>query len=159
MQEVYKDLWVGDDTDYEFLTTKLLAGWSVIHAAKEPYHRDLIGYTTKGAPKENPWYFLARFHNLLYLNLVDAEKPEYVPEEIINETADFISERLSAGDKVLIHCNEGISRAPSLAFIWMYENGHLPSNFRDAGREFLKLYPEFKPSRGMFLAIKRHLEL
>jgi predicted protein tyrosine phosphatase len=158
MKEVFKDLWVGDDVDFESLAHTMAHSWSVVHAAKEPYHRELIGYTTKSAPKEHPYYLFARFGNLLFLNLVDADNPNYIPEEIIDEATDFITDRLSLGDKVLVHCNEGNSRAPSLAFIWMVENGHLPSNFHDASREFSKLYPEFKPGKGMFLAIKRHLE-
>jgi len=151
--EVHKNLWVGGHADWDFIN---LSGqtFSVVHAAKEPYHRELLGYTTQGAPKEHPYYLFARLDNILYLNLVDAEEERYIPKAVIDEALSFISDRLSFGNKVLVHCNEGKSRAPGIAFLWMYENNCLPRDFREAGPVFKQIYPDFYPKNGIFQFIR-----
>lgn len=156
MIEVFSRLWVGKDSDWDFIN---LSGekFSVVHAAKEPYHRQLLGYIGQGAPKEHPYYLFARLDNILYLNLVDAEDDRYIPKAVIDEALRFISERLSIGDRVLVHCNEGKSRAPSIAFLWMYENGYLPKSFKEAGPVFKSIYPEFFPKDGIFKFIRSRL--
>ncbi len=156
MIEVYKNLWVGSHADWDFIN---LSGesFSIIHAAKEPYHRELLGYTTQGAPKEHPYYLFARFDKVLYLNLVDADDARYIPEEIINEAISFIDNHLLLGNRVLIHCNEGKSRAPGIALLWMYKNSHLPQSFREAGPAFKKIYPDFYPKNGIFEIIRSRI--
>ena len=49
MIEIYPNLYIGHQGDYEYLVQGQ-DGWAVVHACKEPYHRDLLGYTTQGAP-------------------------------------------------------------------------------------------------------------
>jgi len=103
MIEIHSNLFAGDATDE--LKVRGRDGWAVVHACKDPYHRQLLGYTTKGAPKDHPEYFFAERGNRLYLNLVDAPDPEYIPKEIIDKAIAFIHEKLSEGSKVLVHCN------------------------------------------------------
>lgn len=43
MIEVYPKLFVGNQQDYD-LTVKTQADWRVVHACKEPYHRQALGY-------------------------------------------------------------------------------------------------------------------
>ena len=38
MTEIFKNLFVGSETDYEFIVRNQ-EGWNVIHACKEPYYR------------------------------------------------------------------------------------------------------------------------
>jgi len=61
MIEVHPRLWVGDDNDAEDIrnTKEGLRSsgnffgwkpWAMVSAAKEPYHRAMVGYTGRGAP-------------------------------------------------------------------------------------------------------------
>lgn len=59
MIEVAKNLFVGNQNDYENLV-KLRNDFSVVHACKEPYHRKVLGYSGRGAPKNHPEYLIAR---------------------------------------------------------------------------------------------------
>jgi hypothetical protein len=44
MVEIAKNLYIGSQDDYE-LNVKFQTDWFVIHACKEPYHRQALGYT------------------------------------------------------------------------------------------------------------------
>ncbi|HDQ00168.1 MAG TPA: hypothetical protein ENN22_13440 [bacterium] len=109
MIEICPNLFVGDQDDYE-QNVKYQSGWRVVHACKEPYHRQLLGYKTRGAPKDHPEYLLVTRGKRLYLNLVDVEDPAYVAKEIMDNALSFIDEALKGGDKVLVHCIQGESR-------------------------------------------------
>lgn len=151
MTEVYKNFFVGNENDvYEPVDSRLFC-------AKEPFHRQVIGYVGRALSVHNPDYYYKRIGNLLYLNLVDAEDPKYVSNIVINEALAFIDERLAAGDRLLALCNEGKSRSPSIAFLWMYERGHLPQEFGEAGRAFKSIYPDYWPGGGMFIYLRRRL--
>ena len=83
MIEVSKNLYIGNQDDYEF-KVKGSAEWAIVHACKEPYHRNLLGYTGRGAPKEHPEYLFARRNNSLFLNIVDVDSPDYIVKDIID---------------------------------------------------------------------------
>ena len=150
MIEIYPNLFVGTQDDYE-RTVKSQPGWWVVHACKEPYHRQLLGYTGRGAPKEHPEYLLARRDKRLFLNLVDVEDPAYVAKEIIDAALGFISEGLKSGGKVLVHCNLGESRGPSIGLLYLAAHtDKLPkTGLSDAEIAFLKIYPMYSPKRGI----------
>lgn len=116
MKEVWPGLYVGDQNDFEsvvkFLPSFLEGKFAVIHACKEPYHRQLLGYKGRGASKDHPEYLVARRGNRLYLNLIDGDNPDFVPNSAIEAALSFIDESLKKGNKVLVHCNQGESRSP-----------------------------------------------
>lgn len=62
MIEIHTNLYVGNETDYEH-KVKNQEGWDVIHACKEPYHREALGYSGRGAPKAHPEYLMAKREN------------------------------------------------------------------------------------------------
>jgi len=150
MIEIHPNLYVGHQGDYEY-QVKGQGGWAVVHACKEPYHRQLLGYTTRGAPKDHPEYLSAERGNRLYLNLVDADDPAYIPKEIIDKAIAFIHEKLSEGLKVLVHCNHGESRSPGIGFLYLLrETDFLPQTSLNAAlAKFRQIYPAFSPSRGI----------
>ena len=53
MKEIIHNLYIGSQDDYEQVV-KYEVGWRIIHACKEPYHRNALGYKGQGAPKESP---------------------------------------------------------------------------------------------------------
>jgi predicted protein tyrosine phosphatase len=158
MIEVHPGLFVGNQDDYES-NVKHQSGWRVVHACKEPYHRQTLGYTGRAAPKSHPEYLLARRGNRLILNLVDADNPSFFAPVIFDTAIDFIHEGLAAGDKVLVHCNLGESRGPGVAMLYLGSNtGTLQRDFELAESTFHGLYPSYRPSPGMraFLAQQWH---
>jgi len=150
MIEIYPNLFIGNQNDYE---TKVRheSGWSVVHACKEPYHRQALGYRTKAAPKNHPEYLIAKRGNHLILNLVDADNPAYIPQEIIDAALEFIFEHLGSGDRVLVHCNEGCSRSAGIGLLYLVKfTDRLPKRtLSEAEEVYRSIYPPYNPKNGM----------
>ncbi len=117
MIEVYNNLYVGSQFDYDS-SVRFQSGWAIVHACKEPYHREALGYKTNGAPKDHPEYLIAKRGNRLILNLVDVDKVDYIANSIIDEALTFINTNLSNDLKVLVHCNQGRSRSAGIAMLF-----------------------------------------
>jgi hypothetical protein len=150
MVEICQGLFVGTEHDYE-ARVRGKTGWRVVHACKEPYHRQLLGYKGRGAPKNDPEYFFAVRGDRLFLNLIDTEDPSYVPKQIIDKALEFIYEALKSGECVLVHCNEGESRAPVVGLLYMAAktDAFLGLAATEAEKRFKTLYPAYAPKRGM----------
>lgn len=150
MKEVYKNLFVGTEQDFEYVV-KGKENWAVVHACKEPYHRQALGYKGRGAPKNSPEYLFAIRANRLILNLVDADNPAYIPKQIIDKALDFIYQNLNAGQKVLVHCNQGQSRSPSIVMLYLAEFTDIFSDkiFQNVEKEFRLIYSSYLPSNGI----------
>jgi len=148
MIEVHPNLYVGSEDDERLVRGQ--AGWFVVHACKEPYHRLALGYRTQGAPKGHPEYLIARRGDRLILNLVDAPDPRYIPVEIIDAAIAGISANIAAR-RVLVHCNEGKSRSPGIAFLYLHKMTDLFQGMdtETAISQFRLLYPLFMPGPGM----------
>jgi len=97
MIEIYKNLFIGNQDDYE-IRVRAQANWAVVHACKEPYHRQALGYKGRGAPKNHPEYLLAKRENenKIILNLVDVDNPDWINPIIIDEALRFIHSYLIA---------------------------------------------------------------
>lgn len=125
--------------------------WFIIHAAKEPWHRDAVGYTERGAPPNHPEYLVAMRPGEMMLNLVDMKRisPQYT-NPIFEAAFDALDLHLGAGKKVLVHCNEGKSRAPTLAMLYLHE--HIApepyESYEDMARAFREVYPDYEPGEG-----------
>jgi protein-tyrosine phosphatase len=152
MKEVYKNLWVGEADEIPKAKAK---GFAVVSAFKdgEHGHRDLLGYKERSAPEGKEYYFAERPKHL-YLNLVDADSADYIPSTVVNKALAFVSENLRLGHSVLIACNQGESRAPSLALLWLYLEGKLPADYHRALRTFKTLYPAYSPANGIRQYVK-----
>jgi predicted protein tyrosine phosphatase len=153
MIEVIPGLFVGTQLDWTDTVhggdNHPKKGWSVVHACKEPHHREALRYSSRGAPRDDPEYLIARRDNRLILNLIDADDVRYVPKEIIDAALEFIGIELSRGQKVLVHCNQGASRAPAIALTYMSTIGRLPSDYAEALTAFKALYPPYAPAQGI----------
>lgn len=121
MKEIYPNLHIGSQDDYENIVRNQ-DGWYVIHACKEPYHRQALGYTGRSAPKEHPEYLIAYRGNHLILNLVDASDPAYIPKEIIDEAIKAIGVNI-VNHKVFVHCNQGQSRSAEIGLLYLHRIG------------------------------------
>jgi predicted protein tyrosine phosphatase len=84
----------------------------------------------------------------LSLNLVDSIDPKFIPKEAMVAGAQYIDSMLPHR-KVLVHCNQGHSRGPGLAFFYLWFKRVLPRPFDAALEAFKKEYPAFSPGAGV----------
>ncbi len=87
----------------------------------------------------------------LYLNIVDPDIPLFMPQTFV-DFMNFSQKHYSEGMNLLIHCNLGESRAPSLALLFMAKGMHVISDrsYEEARREFQISYPGYMPGLGIF---------
>lgn len=147
MIEIYENLYIGNQNDFESLESK--NNYYIVQACKEPYHRNALRYTGRGAPKDHPEYFVARRGNRLICNLVDSPDPSFIPDIIISEALNFIDDHLKECHKVLVHCNQGMSRSAVIGLLYLKEIGIINGSFCDAEKHFLSIYPLYNPGHGM----------
>jgi len=156
MKKIHNQVFVGDQEDYENDVIRR-TNWYVVHACKEPYHRKLLGYSGRGAPKNHPEYLYAKRTNALFLNLIDANDPKYIPKKIIDIALHQIDCQSKIGRNVLIHCNKGESRGPTIGFLYLCAIGFFSEDsYLTAMRRFIRIYPKYKPAKGMELFAKKH---
>lgn len=149
MIEVTTNLFVGDESAFDN-KVKHESDWAVVHACKEPYHRQALGYTGRGAPKTHPEYLIALRGERLILNLIDADNPAFIPKEIMDAALKFIEDKLQSGKRVLVHCNQGMSRSAGIALLFLAKEGLISqSNYPEAEQEFMGLYPPCNLSNGI----------
>lgn len=158
MTQVCDNLYVGDERDYESnIRLKNQDEWSIVHACREPYHRQALGYTGRGAPKNHSEYLIAKRDHRLILNLFDADDPKYITKEIIDAALEFIEESLSNDKKVLVHCNQGMSRSPGIVMLYLAQKGEISSkSFQQALNEFIKVYPRCNLASGIRGFLEQH---
>lgn len=159
MKQIIENIYCGNDHDYLNLEKEHIPGrdidqptngWAVLHACKESYHRAFVGYTGRGCPKDSPEYLWAERGNRLALNIVDAPKPGFFDKRMIDKALEFIEQKLSEGLKVLVHCNQGESRSPSICLLYLIKHGIIKGDtFEYCEAEFLKVYPEYNPRAGI----------
>jgi len=147
MKKVIEDLFIGTVADYE--QCKNENDFNFLACCKEPIHREVVGYTGRACDKENPEYLFAYRDNLLALNLVDANSSAFFSDIIINEAINFISKNI-VNKKVLVFCNQSISRSPSIVFLYLASIGKYQNKTYEEAKEMFKLlYPDFNPSKGI----------
>ena len=156
MIEVYKNIYIGTDNHCTFQHVDDLA---IIHACKHPCHVNAIGY--KGnLPNYHPNYLVAEINNHLVLNIVDMEKelhPTFTNP--IMASAIHFMEKHVLDRKVLVHCNQGQSRSPSIVLIYLARIRVVDSSsFSSAVKDFLKLYKYYSPGKGIAMYLNRNWE-
>ena len=90
----------------------------------------------------------------LALNLIDAESMVWISPVIIKAAMAFIDEN----SHVLVHCNQGASRSPTIAMLYLHSIGALPMVFEAAEEAFKRLYPPYCPGKGMRDFAQAHWE-
>lgn len=148
MLEVHPGLFVGDEADERRIRGE--PDWFFVHACKEPYHRQALGYTGRAASKDHLEYLIARRDGHLILNLVDVADVNYIAAEIIDAALETIHAQLNSS-KVLLHCNQGQSRSPSIALLYLSRHTSIFSGMAidEAIAAFRIIYPPYLPAQGM----------
>lgn len=159
MIQVYPKLYVGDGATGDTVVGHIANGdpWAVVHAAKEPWHRQLLGYHGRSAPKDHPEYLWAVRGPRLFLNMVDAPTAAFVAPQMVVTALDFIDSHRKEGKKVLVHCNQGMSRSPTLALLYLAQrtNAYTGLSLAQAVKSFKEDYPQYQPGAGMMEFLER----
>ncbi len=141
------NLFVGDINDLRGLND---SEWAFVHAT-QTIHYQIFGWnrTTNKPDKKHPHYIYYEYENHLSLNWVDGAAYLYNwsgPETFI-KILNFIDKWLPQR-KVLIHCDQGYSRSPSIALLYLAKRMHqLPDHsYIEAKNEFIKTFPYYTPS-------------
>jgi hypothetical protein len=130
---------------------------AVVHACKNPCHQNVLGY--KGNLSSDHEHYLSYekgYH--LYLNLIDPSAPLFKAESF--DIFFAFVDRAIQERAVLIHCNLGQSRAPSLTLLYMAKRlGILPDESYEAARAaFEKKFP-YTPSAGIVTYLTQNWDL
>ena len=125
------------------------AAWAVVHACKHPCHVKAVGYSGS-LPSTHPSYLVLEYPDDLFLNIIDPPVPLFKPE-LFSAFLSFAMRKQEEGKSLLIHCNQGESRAPSLALLFMAKVTGAVSNdsYASARADFEKLFPGYRPGRGI----------
>lgn len=146
MEEVAENLFVGDESDCYHASEM-----AVVHACKHPCHQDELGYSGS-LSQDHSEYLVASRNSDLYLNIVDMDRKfsHDFTEPIVTAALDFIEEHIGSTE-VLVHCNQGQSRSPALAMLFLAKRrDDIPaSSYEDAKQEFREMYPLFRPGNGI----------
>ncbi|MFP4057716.1 MAG: dual specificity protein phosphatase family protein [Candidatus Brocadiia bacterium] len=157
MTEIHPRLFVGSRWDYE-AQVAFEEGWYVVHAAKEPYHRQAVGYDGPEPPPDHPEHLVARRGARLMLNLRDHVLPVQLPTELFDAAVDFIHEGLSSGHRVLVHCEVGVSRSPTVGLLYLtaFTDVLDAGSLDEAMDRYLALYPDFSPGPALRRFLRDH---
>ena len=152
MIEVHEKLYVGNETD----CTDNLIGFGII---RRRTHVRAIGYQGSLPPTHPHYLFYAKDDNL-YLNMIDPGKPLFKIEMFL-KYMEFAKMKWDEGKSLLIHCNQGESRAPSLALLFMAKklSGINSESFSAAREEFIPIYPAYNPGRGIQIFLEQNWHL
>jgi hypothetical protein len=133
--------------------------WAVVHACQSPcYDRALRERAGKGADAGSPPVLEDEYN--LYLDILDPLEPTF-ERQVFTESLAFLREHWEAEREILVHCNAGRSRSPSILLLFLAkELGVISeSDFDSAKADFLSLYPEYWPTTtGIQTYLREHWE-
>lgn len=151
MEEVYEGLFVGAENSCR--TSKINNDWAVIHACKHPCYQNKVGQVGSSHPN----YLVLEEDNDLYLNMVDMDQKQkhQFMEPMIDAALTFVEKHIES-KQVLFHCNQGQSRSPTLAMLYLAKRTNQISDesYTEASNEFEELYPQHNPGRGIHLYLQ-----
>jgi hypothetical protein len=155
MVKVHDRLYIGDLPTCRSGSSEL----AVVHACKSPCHQRSVGYTGS-LPSQHPNYLSLVQPYDLYLNIIDPPVPLFKVESFI-QLLQFASKHYDGGASLLIHCNQGESRAPSLALVFLSKHlKAIPGESFSAAREvFTSLYVGYRPGLGIQKFLEANWEL
>lgn len=155
--EVHPGVSVGDldSCGQAFASAQDLA---VVHACKMPCHQMAVGYGGT-LPSDHPDYLHKEKGGQLYLNLIDPPVPLFKLESFAIFRR-YAAEQHAQGRPLLIHCNLGLSRAPSLALLFLAKDLRvLPAeSYEAAAKAFRNKYPAYSPGKGISTFMGQHWE-
>ena len=156
MIEIFNNVFVGSEQDYYTIQNEL--NWAILHCCKNPFHCQFVGYRGSLSPK-HPDYAIKRIKNEMALNLVDMDRfsANYLDfnKEMFETAFSFLDEYRNNGYKLLIHCNQGESRGPTLGMLYVARLGAFNYvDFDSTVKAFCTAYPFYNPKSNIYLTTK-----
>ena len=108
MKEIHERIFVASDLACTRGNSRLV----VVHACKNPCHQRGIGYRGN-LPNTHPNYLVLEQDYDLFLNIIDPPGPLF-NSQLFSSFLSFAIKHWGSGKKLLVHCNQGESRSPSL---------------------------------------------
>ncbi len=131
--------------------------YAVVHACKEPCHRHGAGYEERSLASDHPHYLAIEKPQHLYLNIIDPPVPLFKPQSFAL-FFEFVDREIKKRP-VLIHCNKGESRAPSLTLLYMAKRlGLLPNDSYQAAAAAFSAHFPYKPGKGIATYLQENWE-
>lgn len=152
VNEVHERLFVGSEAACQKGSPEM----AIVHACKSPCHQRAVGYFGH-LPPEHVCYLVLEQPFDLYLSIIDPPLPLF-RLETFTEFLCFAAQHYDVGRSLLIHSNQGESRAPSLALLFLAKHLHAidARSFDAAAQCFTRLYPAYKPGSGIRLYLRKH---
>ena len=130
---------------------------AVVHACKEPCHRAAVGYSNRSLPNTHPNYLILEREHHLFLNLIDPPAPLFMMPSFVAFLA-FVDKNI-AERRVVVHCNQGESRAPSLALLYLAKRtDELPGDSYESAAQAFRERSPYNPGRGIQVWLSQHWE-
>ncbi len=79
-----------------------------------------------------------------------------VPPRLIQQAVDYLESCTARGLRVLIHCQMGISRSPTLAACFLHQTAGMP--LCDALKHLKEVRPQVAPHPTLLASVYRHYE-
>lgn len=121
--------------------------WAVVNTART-VHLEVKGWSNR-PPRDHPDYLSIEEGQFLSFNWIDSTSQMYEwsgPTAFI-KALDFIDKWYSSKN-ILINCDQGLSRSPTVALLYLAKRMHVISeqSFAQAHVDFQALYPNYAPS-------------
>ena len=163
IEEVFPRISIADMEGCRYLDTNGRQSTKV-HACKSPCHQQAVGYAGS-LRSDHPHYLHYTVHDpflsesALFLNLIDPPQPLF-KKESFDTFLKYAESAYAHGQSLIIHCNQGRSRAPTLAMMLAAKRLELlpDGTFEEVRAEFEKLYPDYMPGRGIAIWMERNWE-
>jgi predicted protein tyrosine phosphatase len=138
------NIFIGNRADSRLRTDP---AWAVVNTAKT-VHCEIMGWGNV-TPRDHPNYLSYENEQLLSFNWVDGNAFLYKMSgpAAFTRALDFIEE-WSKTKNVLINCDQGQSRSPTVALLYLAKRLHVipDGSFAEARAAFERLYPGYAPS-------------
>lgn len=140
------NLYVGNINDLSVINE---IEWAVVHAT-QTIHYQYFGWnrTTNKPDKNHPNYIYFEKDNHLSLNWVDGAAYLYnwSGTKTFVDVLNFIDKWIQTR-KVLVHCDQGFSRSPTLCLLYLSKRGKKieDSSYDNAKNDFIRFFPQYNP--------------
>lgn len=152
MIEVQNGLFIGTERDCR----RGDASQAVVHACKNPCHVNAVGYQGS-LPSNHPNYLFLESDYDLVLNMIDPPVALFKPE-MFSAFLKFSRRHYAESRSMLVHCNQGESRAPSLALVFMAKVSRTinDGSYESARSDFQKVFSGYRPGTGIQMYLRDH---
>jgi hypothetical protein len=150
---VHERVYLGTDADCG--VAYQLLNMAVVHACKT-CHQKALRYTGSLDPSHSNYLTLEQGAEL-FMNLINPPVPLFKLESF-KRFLNFAGAHYDEGENLLIHCNQGESRAPSLALLFLAKRLRTINNdsFGLARKDFESSYPGYTPGKGIATFLTQH---